>query len=171
MTRRCLLAASLLSFGVSCVDDVVDDRGTIVVVQPPADMGSGSGSDQPPAVVFEWRATILSNDVLHWSVTGAATVREISGNNAFTASISLRNDLTGTARPWHVHAGTCADAGGIVGEDAAYPRLSIGTDGAAAATVMIRGAALDPEQPYHVNVHESNAQFTTLIACGDLILQ
>jgi hypothetical protein len=37
--------------------------------------------------------------------------------------------------------------------------------------VTIRNAALDPEALYHVNVHESNAQFTTLIACGDLILQ
>jgi hypothetical protein len=163
-----LLALSLSLFAASCIDD--DDDGTLVVV-PPADTGTGSGSSEPPPATLEWRAAIISNDVLQWSVTGSATVLQVAGNTAFTASISLRNDLTGTARPWHVHFGTCATGGGIVGDDAAYPRLSIGTDGAAAATATIRNASLDPAALYHVNVHESNAQFTTLIACGDLILQ
>lgn len=166
MTSHCLLALSLTLFAAGCIDD--DDEGTLVI-QPPDD--TGTGSDEPPLVTLEWHAAIVSNDVLHWSVTGAATVLEVAGNTSFTANISLRNDLTGTARPWHVHAGTCATGGDIVGDDAAYPRLSIGTDGAASATVTIRDRALDPAAQYHVNVHESNAQFTTLIACGDLILQ
>jgi len=39
-----------------------------------------------------------------------------------------------------------------------------------AMSEMAAGAQYAGEQ-YHVNVHESNLQFTTLIACGDLILQ
>ena len=167
MTRH-LLALSLTLFAAGCIDD--SDEGTLVVV-PPSDTGTGSGSNQPPPVTLEWRAAIISNDVIHWQVTGVATALEVAGNTSFTASISLRNDLPSTARPWHVHFGTCATGGDIVGDDAAYPRLGNDASGASSATVTIRNASLDPAALYHVNVHESNLQFTTLIACGDLILQ
>ena len=162
-----LLALSLLSF--ACIDD--DDDGNIVATPPVDDIGDTGDDDDTPPAVLEWQATLISTDVFQWQLTGFARVLQTVGNTAFTASISIRNDLPGTARPWHVHFGSCATGGDIVGEDAAYPRLSVDTGGASTGVVTIRDIALDPAALYHVNVHQSNAQLGTLIACGDLILQ
>lgn len=167
MKKLCLLALTLAA--AACTDDD-DDDGTIVVQPPTDDTGGDTGGDQTPTV-FEWHANITSNDIYRWQIAGASTVLQNEGDTAFTASIDIRNDLAGSARPWHVHFGTCATGGGIVGDDAAYPRLSVDTAGASSTTVTIRDVALDPAASYHINVHESDAQFSTLIACGDLILQ
>jgi hypothetical protein len=167
MKKLGLLALSL--FALSCTDD--DDDDNIVVVPPSDDdTGGDTGGDQTPTVL-EWRANITSNDIYQGQITGSSQVLQNVGDTAFTASIDIRNDVPGTVRPWHVHFGTCGSGGGIVGSDAAYPRLAVGSDGAAGNTVTIRDIALDPAASYHVNVHESDAQFSLLIACGDLILQ
>ena len=157
-----LIPVALLAFG--CTDD---DDGTVVVV-PPEEVPP---DEIPPSNVFEWRADITSNDPYLWTLFGTANVLMNNGEAAFTASIDIRNDDPGVERPWHVHFGTCGSGGGIVGGDAAYPRLSTGLDGASAVAVTIRGVGLDPNAAYHVNVHESDFYFDTLIACGDLILQ
>jgi hypothetical protein len=158
-----LIPLALLAFG--CTDD--DDDGNIVVV-PPDD---GTGDEIPPSSVIEWRADITSNDPNLWTLFGTANVIANEGEGAFTASIEIRNDEPGVERPWHVHLGTCATGGPILGDDAAYPRLSTGLDGASALAITIRGITLDPNVAYSVNVHESDLYFTTLIACGDLIVQ
>lgn len=166
MKNLCLVALTLMAV-TACTDD--DDDGDIIVV-PPDDTGGDTGGDQTPTV-FEWHANITTNDIYRWQLSGAATVLQNEGDTAFTASIDIRNDVPGAARPWHVHFGTCATGGGIVGDDAAYPRLANDGAGASSTTVTIRNIALDPAASYHINVHESDALFTTLIACGDLILQ
>jgi len=166
---RLLPVALLGVLAVGCTDD---DDGNIVVVPPQDDgTGGGSGSDQLPPTVIQWRADITSNDPYLWSLSGTANVLMNEGESAFTASVEIRNDVAGSVRPWHVHVRSCATGGGIVGDDAAYPRLFTGSDGAAALAVTMRGVGLDPNAAYHVNIHESDAQFSVLIACGDLILQ
>jgi hypothetical protein len=158
-----LVPLALLAFG--CTDD---DDGNIVVVPPPDDTG---GDELPPPSVIEWRADITSNDPFIWSLFGTGNVIMNNGEAAFTASVDIRNDEVGVERPWHVHLGTCGSGGPIVGDDTAYPRLFTGPDGASAVAVTIRGLGLDPNASYHINIHESDFYFTTLIACGDLIIQ
>jgi hypothetical protein len=165
---RLLPVALFTMLAVGCTDD---DDGNVVVVPPTDDDTGGGGDEIPPPGVIQWRADITSNDPYIWSLFGTATVLMNEGEDAFTASVEIRNDVAGSARPWHVHFGTCASGGGIVGDDTAYPRLFTGSDGAAALAVTMRGVGLDPNAAYHVNIHESDAQFSVLIACGDMILQ
>jgi len=156
MKRIALLLVAALAFGCSNdnnndLDDFLDARIT------------------PVPGTIEWRAHLVSLDQA-LGINGDATVVEVVNEAAFTASITIRNDVVGAIRPWHVHFGTCATGGAIVGEDAAYPRLQVGADGAATVNVMIR-VGLDPALAYHINVHKSDAEFNTIIACGDMILQ
>ena len=92
------------------------------------------------------------------------------GEAAFIATISIREDVPGSLRPWHVHFGTCLSGGDIVGSDQAYLRLGVGSDGFSSTAVQIR-VGLDPRAPYHVNVHFSDQMFDRIIACGDLIVR
>jgi hypothetical protein len=135
--------------------------------------GNGIPDDQEPTPnpsVIEWRAALVNLDPSLYALQGDAVVAQVVGDAAFTATITIRNDTPGAVRPWHVHFNTCAAGGGIVGADTAYPRLTSGTDGAASSNVMVR-VGLDPAVAYHVNVHKSDAEFNTLIMCGDLIRQ
>jgi len=157
-----LLPIAFLAFGCTDSDDDI-------VVVPPTD--EVPPDEIPPSDVFEWRADITSNDPFIWTLFGTANVLMNNGEAAFTASVEIRNDDVGVERPWHVHFGTCGSGGAIVGDEAAYPRLSTGLDGASAVAITLRGIALDPNAAYHVNIHESDFYFDTLIACGDLILQ
>jgi hypothetical protein len=162
---RILDLVPLVLLAAACTDD---DDGNIVVVPPTDD---GSGGEIPPTDVFQWRADNTSNDPFLWTLFGTGNVIQNNGELAFTASVDIRNDDAGVVRPWHVHLGTCDTGGPIIGDDLRYPRLSTGLDGASAVAVTIRGVALDPDVAYHINIHESELYFTTLIACGDLILQ
>jgi hypothetical protein len=157
-----LFAAALVG---GCDDDDFDDDDAIDV----DDDGDGDGTTPPPSGVIEWRANVEpTNTTLQ--LMGNAVVRMTEGEQSFTASLEMRNDVPGAVRPWHVHFGNCGSGGPIVGTDNAYPRLTVGSGGAATSDVIVR-VGLDPVGAYHVNVHESDQYFTTIIACGDLILQ
>jgi hypothetical protein len=165
---RILSLIPLALLTVACTDD---GDGNVVVVPPSGGDGTGSGSDIPPTSVTQWRADITSNDPYLWMLFGTGNVIMNNGEQAFTVSVEIRNDDPDVVRPWHVHLGTCDTGGPIVGNDRAYPRLSTGLDGASAVAVTIRGIGLDRTDAYHINIHESDLYFTTLIACGDLIIQ
>jgi hypothetical protein len=102
-------------------------------------------------------------------IQGDAMVTWTPGDQLFNAVASISGDAQGLVRPWHVHFGTCATGGAIVGSDAQYPRLVIGADGTATAAVDVR-YELSPNVPYHINFHKSDAELDTIIACGDLLL-
>lgn len=154
-----LIAAAAL---FACGDDDADN-----VVLPPGIDVPDAGEQPPPQSAREWTATIVGDDI-YGALTGTSVVRQEAGALEFTASTTIRNDQPGAVRPWHVHFNSCAEGGGIVGLDQAYPRLIVGDDGTAEATVTIP-VGLDPNAQYHINVHLSDAQFDVLIACGDLI--
>jgi hypothetical protein len=101
-------------------------------------------------------------------ISGTSTVTWIPNDQEFTATATITNDVQGMVRPWHVHFGTCATGGAIVGSDAQYPRLTVGANGTATATVTIRYEL--GNVPYHINFHKSEAEFDTIIACGDLVV-
>jgi len=157
-----LLIAALVSTSACDDDDVIGPRGG---ENGSADIGSGQ---QPPTII-EWRATLVATE-LDSTINGDAVVQMRDGETAFTATISIRQDVPDSIRPWHVHFGTCLSGGGIVGNDAAYPRFGVGDGGFSSTAVQIR-VGLDPRAPYHVNVHYSDAMFDRIIACGDLILR
>jgi hypothetical protein len=112
----------------------------------------------------EWTAT-LTGTPGHEEVRASA--RAASGFGRTAVAINLAGGEAGGAHPWHVHTGACGSGGGIVGPANAYPLLRPGTGGSAAASAEVR-VELMPDQQYHVNVHRSEAQMETIIACGDL---
>jgi hypothetical protein len=96
-----------------------------------------------------------------------ANVRASSAFGATAVSISMIGGEANATHPWHVHHGTCATGGGIVGDAAAYPPLRTSAAGAATATAQI-GVQLVPGNDYHVNVHRSPQALNQIIGCGDL---
>lgn len=153
----------LLGLVVSACDD--DDDDDLFV---PVDGTPDAQTQTPNPDVIEWRASLVSLDPYQYALQGDAVVASVMGEAAFTATITIRNDTPGAIRPWHVHLGKCASGGAIVGADTAYPRLSTDSGGAASSNVLVR-VGLDPAGAYHVNVHKSDAEFTSLIMCGDLV--
>lgn len=98
---------------------------------------------------------------------GDATVRWTEGTSGFIATIDLEGDEPGQIRPWHVHYGTCGSGGDIVGSDEDYPRLEIDDNGQGLATATVAEQLVSGDL-YHVNVHLSEEDMDTIIACGDL---
>ena len=116
----------------------------------------------------DWSAQLSSR--AGTTVTGSATSRSVGlggGSGSSTASVEIRGAVAGADHPWHVHSGTCATGGPIVGEANDYPMLEVEPDGTADATAAI-GAGMSEEGSYHVNVHRSAADMGTIVACGDL---
>jgi hypothetical protein len=96
-----------------------------------------------------------------------ANVRAGSMPGQTAVAINMIGGATGGAHPWHVHRGTCATGGAIVGDAGAYPVLRPTSAGAANATARIN-VQLVPGESYHVNVHRSAQALNEIIGCGDL---
>lgn len=145
MTRlsNMILGAALV---VGCMDD--DDDGP----------SPGPGVD--------WTADIVGIGA-YANLRGSSAVSLADDGRSFSASIEIRNGDPGSVYPWHVHFGTCADTGAIIGE-AAYPALNVDGSGTAAATADVP-SGLDADIAYSVNVHLAPDNLATIIACGDLV--
>lgn len=91
---------------------------------------------------------------------GSATLRQ-SGSN-LTVVIRL-SGAPATAQPAHVHAGTCAK----LDPKPEYPLASV-TGGS--STTTLKGVTLAEltGSPHAINVHQSAAQLTKYVACGNI---
>jgi superoxide dismutase, Cu-Zn family len=127
--------------------------------------GCGNGTTPSPQE-FEWETSLQGNP--GWEhLSGQATVVWVAGVQEFFTSMQITGDLPGAVRPWHVHHNTCEAGGGIVGGDGDYPRLNIAADGSASVSTTVP-VGLNSTAAYHVNVHLSEAEVETIIACGNL---
>lgn len=99
------------------------------------------------------------------SVANATMTR--LGDLRVRATVTLRGGLTGGSYPWHVHVGSCGSGGAILGDPDEYPPLVPGNDGMGSVTATF-DASLDPGGAYHVNIHRSEEEMATIVACGDL---
>lgn len=104
------------------------------------------------------------------SIEGSSNVQSVYGENITgntAAAVTIGGASSGAQHPWHVHFGTCATGGGIVGAPSAYPVLQPGANGNATATATV-AVGLDPDADYHINIHRSPADLGTIVSCGDL---
>jgi hypothetical protein len=113
--------------------------------------------------VGDWNATLRPQN--NSGVGGTAKLQTAVAASAVTVTIS--GAMPNAHLPWHIHSGTCATGGPIVGSASAYPPLHVAANGTATATTSI-GVALNEEQKYHVNVHKSDTEMNVIISCGDL---
>jgi hypothetical protein len=93
---------------------------------------------------------------------------KVSGTTAI--EVTYARDAAGAVRPWHVHVGSCAKGGPVLGAASAYPALRVDGKGAAEGKATLR-LALPDSGSYYVNIHESAAAMAKVVACGDLLLE
>jgi hypothetical protein len=93
---------------------------------------------------------------------------KVSGTTAI--EVTYARDAAGAVRPWHVHVGSCAKGGPVLGAVSAYPVLRVDGKGAAEGKATLR-LALPDSGSYYVNIHESAAAMSKVVACGDLLLE
>ena len=84
-----------------------------------------------------------------------------------TATVTLTGAPANGTHPWHVHSGTCAEKGPIVGPPAAYTPITADSTGAARLEATLPFAT-PASGSYSVNVHMSPTQMGMIVGCADL---
>jgi hypothetical protein len=118
---------------------------------------------QAPSI--RWSASLIPRPESELPLVARALMVPGHGTQESYAILSISRGHPGHRLSWHVHIGSCATPGAILGTNELYPALVIKADGNGQAT-----AALPLDIPrsglYHVDLHPSRA--TTILACGDL---
>ncbi|HEY5944382.1 MAG TPA: hypothetical protein VIV40_02780 [Kofleriaceae bacterium] len=130
--------------------------------------GGSNNDGSPVASTTDWHADISGTGQFA-GIRGTSDIVLASDGQSFAVTTEITNAIAGNSYPWHVHFGTCAATGAIVGA-MVYPELVVAADGRAAASATVT-APLAAATPYSVNVHISADNLATIIACGDLVLQ
>ena len=96
----------------------------------------------------------------------------VAGKRVGTTAVEVTyaRDASGAVRPWHVHVGSCAKGGPVLGAASAYPVLRVNSKGAAEGKATLR-LVLPDSGSFYVNIHESAAAMSKIVACGDLRLE
>jgi hypothetical protein len=125
---------------------------------------------QEQVVSNRWTATLATPPELAGAMqlkgTGWAAA-DPEDPNKVLAHVSITNAVPGGEHPWHVHIGRCGQDQGIFGPAEAYRPLKVGSDGTAEADAEIE-AAVPTSGSYFINVHASQNNMKTIIACGNL---
>ncbi len=116
-------------------------------------------------VQSHWMGAIKGKDGA--ATTGMAMM--MAGKSATTTEVSvdLKGETAGVTRPWHIHTGSCAKGGGVFGGGRSYTPITIDEKGAGSSTATL-AVALPDTGSYYVNIHESAANMSKIVACGDL---
>ena len=138
---------------------------TVALLAACSSTGTNKSSDADPVSdrVGDWSSSIAP--VGNFTVRGTAKAQSVGVGTGVT--ISIEGAAGNAQHPWHVHRGVCGDNGPIVGEANNYPVLSAGSDGKASANATI-STALNEQESYNVNVHNSPTDLGTIVGCGKL---
>lgn len=112
-----------------------------------------------------WAATLEGKEGR--KVSGRATAAPSADGAGTEITVSIDGDTPGATRPWHVHSGTCRQGGGVVGGPRAYPPLVVDIKGQSRGSATI-AVPLADTAAYYVNIHDSAAAMSIIVACGDL---
>jgi hypothetical protein len=113
----------------------------------------------------DWTGMVMGKDPS--KIHGTVTMTEGKDANTTEVTVKLSGDVASTTRPWHVHMGSCAKAGGVFGGGKSYTALAGDAKGASESKATL-AVALPDTGSYYVNVHESATTMATIVACGDL---
>ena len=118
-------------------------------------------------VAPHWMGTVTGKDGA--KTTGSAMMMPTADGAGTEVTLELKGETAGVTRPWHIHVGSCAKSGGVFGGGRSYTPVTIDDkgNGSSKATLMV---ALPDTGSYYVNVHESAATMSKIVACGDLSL-
>lgn len=161
MRKLLALVASIAVAGCATSSATPPETTGAGVTPPPPGTVSAT---TPAGASLTWRANLQPMNGSN--ITGSAAVTP-GTTGAVTATISISGATAGDVHPWHVHNGTCATGGGVVGPGSAYTPLTVAAGGTASSSATLP-TGLDGTQKYHVNVHKSPTDMGTIVACGDL---
>ena len=113
----------------------------------------------------DWTAKLAGKDGR--KVSGAAAVKSTADGKGVDVHVTLEGDTPGATRPWHIHTGSCEKSGGVFGGGRAYTPITIDAKGHGEAKVTVP-ALLTDTTTYYVNIHDSAAAMSIIVACGDL---
>ena len=123
--------------------------------------GAATSASPTPAINFTMAAQNGSG------VSGSGNI--VKGTDSFTVTVKLTGFAPNSSHVSHVHAGRCAQPGGI-----AYALVQVIADasGAATATTIVPAAYVVPASGWYVNVHHgpdfTEAGYAPSDSCGDL---
>lgn len=92
--------------------------------------------------------------------TGSVNLKESAEKVIVT--VNIKKGLENVPQPSHIHAGTCDSLGAI-----AYPLENV-INGSAETTIPTTLDDIQKLSPLAVNVHKSNAEAQTYVACANL---
>lgn len=115
------------------------------------------------ALRMDYTATITGKDGA--AIHGSAAVK--SADAKTDVEVKLMGDVAGSVRPWHIHMGSCEKSGGVFGGGRSYTPITIDGKGDGTSKVTL-AVALPDTGSFYVNIHESSANMSKIVACGDL---
>jgi len=91
------------------------------------------------------------------------------GSNAGNTNVALilANASPGGMHPWQLHRGQCGADDGVFGTVADYKTLKVDEQGRASASATVP-VVMPSDGRYFVSVAASEANSTTIVACGNL---
>lgn len=112
----------------------------------------------------DYRATVTGRGD---TPNARAAVHAVSLDGRTDVEINFAGGTSGATHPWHIHSGTCATGGGVVGGGQSYTPLRPDASGNATSQAVLP-TELTAGESYHVNVHRSPQAMGEIISCGDL---
>lgn len=122
----------------------------------------------------QWNATLSSPAAMAGVVqmAGTATMAPTPDSASTIITVNLANASPGGVHPWEVRTGQCGSATRTTtfGSSDAYEPLDVNSDGRGTSTVRIdsRIPAAGSSSDYSVVVRASEANYRTIVACGNL---
>ena len=92
--------------------------------------------------------------------SGTASLTQIAGQTSIV--VELSGAPIDIPQPAHIHAGSCADLGGVN-----YPLLDV-INGASETDIEVSLDQLATDFPLSINVHKSGPEIDVYVACGDI---
>ena len=116
-----------------------------------------------------WHGTLTSPSNLAGAVQMTGSVSMSPGSNTGNTNVylDLANASPGGMHPWQLHRGQCGTDDGVFGTTSDYKTLKVDENGRASgsATVPI---VMPSDGRYFVSVGASEANASTIVACGNL---
>lgn len=137
----------------------------MIVLAACSSTGTNETRDVDPVAdrIGDWDSSLAP--VGNFTVRGTAKAQSVGVGTGVT--IAIEGAAHHAQHPWHVHRGVCGDNGPIVGNAGDYPVLTADMAGKATANATI-GVALNEQETYYVNVHNSPTDLGTIVSCGKL---
>jgi len=114
-----------------------------------------------------WKGKVAGKD--DSKITGDASMAPTADGKGTEVSVMIMGDVGGSTRPWHIHMGSCAKGGGVLGGRQSYTPITVDGSGHGMSKAIL--AMVTPDTgSYYVNIHDSAGNMGKTVGCGDLTM-